>query len=84
MLGTSVSEGAVMRRLLLLGFVIMAGCQNFSGPFSRTDRYDRADDPYYSIAEQQTRGRSRFALSDPGYSTQGPTGITNGLAQPTP
>jgi hypothetical protein len=73
----------MMRRLLFLGFVIMAGCQNYDGPLRRTF-FDRADDPYYSIGEQQTRGRSRFALSDPGYSSQGPTGIQNGLALPTP
>ncbi len=77
------SEGATMRRLFLLGFVILAGCQNLDGPFTRTDTRTRADDPYYSIAEQERRGRSRFALPDPGANPAPPTGFTNGLTPPT-
>ena len=76
----------MMRRLCLLGFVILAGCQNLVGPFTRTDTGSRADDPYYSIGEQENRGRSRFALPDPGNYPGGypaPTGITNGLVPPT-
>jgi hypothetical protein len=79
----SVSEGAMMRRLFLLGFVILAGCQNFAGPFTRTDTNTRADDPYYSIPEQESRGRSRFALPDPGGNPSPPTGFANGLTPPT-
>ena len=72
----------MMRRLYLLGFVILAGCQNLVGPYTRTDTNTRADDPYYSIAEQEARGRSRFALPDPG-NYPPPTGFVNGLTPPT-
>ena len=52
-----------MRHLLLLSFLILTGCQNVDGPFRRTTK-DRADDPNYSIAEQQRRGRSTLGLPD--------------------
>ena len=52
-----------MRHLLLLGFLILAGCQNIDGPFRKTSR-ERADDPNYSINEQQRRGRSTLGLPD--------------------
>jgi hypothetical protein len=41
----------------------VAGCQNVVGPFeARTPM--RADDPRFSIAEQESRGRDRYALPD--------------------
>jgi len=52
-----------MRKLFVVGFLMLAGCQGTSGPFSA--RYPmRVDDPYYSINEQQSRGRDRLALPD--------------------
>ncbi len=52
-----------MRRILVLGVLCLAGCQNTLGPFApRTPQ--RVDDPYLSIPEQQQRGRDRLALPD--------------------
>jgi hypothetical protein len=52
-----------MHRLLFLGMVFLAGCQNVVGPFqARTPQ--RVDDPLLSIGEQQTRGRDRLALPE--------------------
>jgi len=52
-----------MRRLLLLGLLLLAGCQNIAGPFRRST-VDRPDNPNYSIAEQERRGRAGWALPD--------------------
>lgn len=52
-----------MRRLILVGALVMAGCQNVIGPFqSRPPQ--RVDDPLVSIGEQQRRGRDRLALPE--------------------
>ena len=52
-----------MRRVFLLGALLLAGCQNFVGPFqNRTPQ--RVDDPMLSIDEQQRRGRDRLALPE--------------------
>jgi hypothetical protein len=50
-----------MRRLLLLGTLLLAGCQNLVGPF-RARGPERVDDPLLTINEQQRRGRDRLAL----------------------
>jgi hypothetical protein len=50
-----------MRRLLLLGILLLAGCQNVQGPF-QARRPERVDDPLLTINEQQRRGRDRLAL----------------------
>lgn len=52
-----------MRRLFLLGLLFVTGCQNVAGPFRRSTA-DRPDNPYYSIAEQERRGRAGWALPD--------------------
>jgi hypothetical protein len=42
---------------------VLAGCQNLTGPFAAR-RPERVDDPLYTIAEQQRRGRANLALPD--------------------
>ena len=78
--GTTHGKGAEkMQRLLLIGIVLLAGCQSIQGPFAgRTP--ERVDDPYFSIAEQQRRGRERLALPDDSR-TAGPN---SGLAPSDP
>jgi hypothetical protein len=52
-----------MRSLILLGMICLAGCQNVYGPFeARTPQ--RVDAPGIGIAEQEYRGRDRWALPD--------------------
>ena len=52
-----------MKRIVLAALVLVAGCQNLVGPF-RSRPPERVDDPLYTIAEQQRRGRARLALPD--------------------
>ncbi len=76
-----------MRRVFLLGLVLLSGCQNVAGPFSRNTS-GRPDSPAYSIPEQERRGRSAWALPDESF-LGGPrsgsahsimsNGVTNGL-----
>lgn len=53
-----------MRRLMLLGvLLLLCGCQNIAGPF-RARSPQRVDDPNLTIQEQESRGRARYALPD--------------------
>ena len=52
-----------MKRLLLVGVLVLAGCQNILGPF-RPREPQRVDDPLLPISEQQRRGRDRYALPE--------------------
>jgi hypothetical protein len=54
----------MMHRLMMAGVLLAAGCgtTNIRGPFARSP--DRVDDPYYSIAEQERRGRERLSLPE--------------------
>ena len=53
-----------MRRLILLGtLLLLSGCQNVAGPF-RGRSPERVDDPALTIQEQESRGRARYALPD--------------------
>ena len=52
-----------MRKLILLGLLFLAGCQNTVGPFGYR-RPLRVDDPNLPIEEQERRGRDRLALPD--------------------
>ena len=63
-----------MRKLILAGAVLLAGCQNIAGPFAARPP-GRPDDPSYSIPQQQYRGRDRTPLPD---ETSGapPSGVT--------
>ncbi len=56
-------ETEKMRKLYLVGFLFLAGCQNVVGPFEHR-KPERVDDPLLSITEQQRRGRDRLALPD--------------------
>jgi hypothetical protein len=60
-----------MRRALLLGLLLLAGCKDVVGPFEARQP-QRVDDPHYTIDEQERRGRDRLAYpSDSGP----PTGV---------
>jgi hypothetical protein len=50
-----------MRRLIVLGVLLLAGCQSVRGPLQPREP-QRADDPRYSIPEQQRRARDQLAL----------------------
>ncbi len=50
-----------MRRMLIVGLLLLAGCRNVIGPFEYR-KPERVDDPHYTISEQQRRGRDRLAL----------------------
>jgi hypothetical protein len=52
-----------MYRLILLGMLLLTGCQNVSGPFAQRQP-TRVDDPLLSIGEQERRGRDRLALPE--------------------
>jgi hypothetical protein len=52
-----------MRRLVILGTMLLAGCGNVIGPFAPRDP-QRVDDPHLPIYEQQARGRDRLPLPD--------------------
>jgi hypothetical protein len=67
-----------MRRLLVLGILLFAGCQNVAGPFQHRPP-ERVDDPLFSISEQQQRGRDRLALPDESRSVGPSSGV-----EPTP
>jgi hypothetical protein len=52
-----------MRYAILLGALLLAGCQNTVGPFAPREP-QRVDDPLLSIPEQQQRGRDRLSLPE--------------------
>ena len=52
-----------MKRLVLVAVLLLAGCHSVVGPFQRRPS-ERVDDPLYTIAEQQRRGRAASALPD--------------------
>ena len=54
-----------MHRLLLVGVLLLAGCQNVVGPREHRDMPLHVDDPCLSIGEQQRNGRDRLAIPDP-------------------
>ncbi len=70
-----------MRRWMLLGLLLLTGCQNTIGPLVNRQR-GRPDDPYYSVEEQKRFGRDRYSLPDDsnlagprtGVGSYGPTG----------
>lgn len=64
-----------MRHILVVGILLLlTGCQNIVGPFQAQEPM-RVDDPRYTIAEQQRRGRARLALPDESPQVLPPTGI---------
>jgi hypothetical protein len=52
-----------MRRLIVLGLLLLVGCRSVVGPFEHRDP-QRVDDPLLSIGEQERRGRDRLALPE--------------------
>jgi hypothetical protein len=50
-----------MRKLILVGVLMLTGCQGIVGPF-QVRKPERVDDPQYTIDEQQRRGRDRLAI----------------------
>jgi len=52
-----------MRRLALVGLVLLAGCQNVVGPLQSRSPM-RVDDPRLPTYEQERRERDRLALPD--------------------
>jgi hypothetical protein len=57
-----------MRRLLVIGLLLLAGCQGVVGPFQPRSA-QRVDDPLLTINEQEKRSRARLALPDESYAT---------------
>ena len=52
-----------MRRLMRVGLLLLAGCQNVNGPFRRTP--ERVDDPCLpTIGEKMRRSRDQLAFPD--------------------
>jgi hypothetical protein len=70
-----------MRRLVILGILLAAGCQSTVGPFGHRTP-ERVDDPAVPISEQERRGRDRLALPERSKtavpSTYGDYSIPNG------
>lgn len=54
-----------MRRLVLVGLVLLAGCQGLVGPRQRRGSTEIVDDPRLPIREQEMRGREFLALPEP-------------------
>jgi hypothetical protein len=52
-----------MRRLFLLGALLLLGCRNTVGPFAHREP-QRVDDPRLSIPEQERRARDRLAYPE--------------------
>lgn len=52
-----------MRKLCLLGLLMLTGCQGTTGPFQPRGA-GRVDDPRLPITEQQREARDRLALPD--------------------
>ena len=52
-----------MRNMLMVGILLLTGCQNITGPF-KPRAPERVDDPRFSIREQEARGRDRYAIPD--------------------
>jgi hypothetical protein len=69
-----VKEREKMRRVFLIGLLLLAGCQNVKGPFAPREP-QKVDDPLLSIGEQQRRGRDRYALPDESSASGPRTGL---------
>ena len=52
-----------MRRLVVVGLVLLGGCRSVIGPFEHRDP-QRVDDPRLCIGEQERRARDRLALPE--------------------
>jgi hypothetical protein len=54
-----------MRRLILVGLVLLTGCQGIVGPRQRLFAPKDVDVPGMPIPEQERRGREFLALPEP-------------------
>jgi hypothetical protein len=54
-----------MRRVLLIGLVVLAGCSGIAGPRQHACNPAVVDSPCLPIREQEARGRDRLALPEP-------------------
>jgi hypothetical protein len=52
-----------MRKVLAIGLLVLAGCQNLVGPLEHRQPL-RVDDPRFPVEEQERRSRDRLALPD--------------------
>ena len=52
-----------MGKMLAVGLVLLAGCQNIVGPLEHRQPV-RVDDPRLPVEEQERRSRDRLALPD--------------------
>jgi hypothetical protein len=53
-----------MRRLIV-GLLLVAGCQGINGPLAHRANPEWINNPSLTIAEQEQRGRDRLALPEP-------------------
>jgi hypothetical protein len=53
-----------MRQFLLVGLVLLAGCESLMGPRKRVMAPEKVDPPCMPIPEQQYRARDRLAYPD--------------------
>jgi hypothetical protein len=53
----------MMRSLMAIGLLLLAGCQNVAGPFAARPGV-RVDDPRISLDEQKSRARDQWSLPD--------------------
>jgi hypothetical protein len=53
-----------MRNLILVGALLVTGCQGVVGPFQRARLPDPVDDRRLSISEQERKGRDRLSYPD--------------------
>jgi hypothetical protein len=69
-----------MRHILILGILCLAGCQSINGPFAPRSPM-RVDDPRFTIAEQESRARDRYAIPDESRAVGPPSGNTYPLGR---
>jgi hypothetical protein len=50
-----------MRRIFVLGILLLAGCQNLIGPLQRGP-VGKVDDPRLTISEQEREARDRLGM----------------------
>lgn|SRR6516162_3390670 len=70
------NKGWMMRRWIFLAVLLLAGCQNTTGPLANREK-ERPDQPYYNIPQQEYLGRDRYPLPQDLYSTGPATGVNN-------
>jgi hypothetical protein len=59
-----MSGAEKMRRIIMLGALLLAGCTGIKGPRQVAADPTPIDPPWLSIAQQEKRGRDLLALPD--------------------